>query len=276
MHCDTSRDTAVFTPLSFTASPPRASSSSEIAMLSIIIPARNDAAALSQTLDYLEALDKCHPIEIIVAASGDGQGTISAVRDRARLTWPDGSTRADLMNAAAGTAQGDVLLFLHADSFPPLNACHLIDGVLGDGDVVGGAFEHRFAERDWRLLVISAIDRLRYRTTRNYYGDQGIFVRASTFRQLGGYRKLALMEDLDFSQRMKRLGPTRLIRVPLDTSGRRFLDRGPWRTLLHCGWLVTLWTLGVDTERYAERWRGPADQAPGSCCRSHGRIQHLH
>lgn len=233
-------------------------------MLSIVIPARNDAAALRQTLDHLGALAKCHPIEILVAACGDVDGTTSAVRQRATLIWPQGSTRADLMNAGAAVAQGDVVLFLHADSLPPLNACQLIDDALEDSAVVGGAFEHRFAERDWRLFVISTIDRVRYRITRNYYGDQGIFVRASAFRQLGGYRTLALMEDLDFSQRMKRLGPTRLIRVPLDTSGRRFLDRGPWRTLLQCAWLLTLWTLGLDTERHAERWRGPADQLPGT------------
>ncbi|MEX2271935.1 MAG: hypothetical protein WD690_10710 [Vicinamibacterales bacterium] len=112
--------------------------------------------------------------------------------------------------------------------------------------------------------MISSIDRVRYRVTRNYYGDQGMFVRASVFCRLGGFRTLSLMEDLDFSQRLKRLGPTRLIEVPLDTSGRRFLQRGPWRTLLQCGWLVTLWTLGCSVEGHASRWRGPADRPPGS------------
>jgi hypothetical protein len=52
-------------------------------------------------------------------------------------------------------------------------------------------------------------------------------VRASVFRQVGGYRDVALLEDLDFSQRLKRAGRTVLIRVPLLTSGRRFLARGP-------------------------------------------------
>jgi hypothetical protein len=71
------------------------------------------------------------------------------------------------------------------------------------------------------------------------------------------------MEDLDLSQQMKRVGVTRLISAPVDTSGRRFLDRGPWRTLAQCVWLLTLWTLGADTERYAERWRGSPDCTPG-------------
>jgi len=233
-------------------------------LLSIIVPARNDADALKRTLDGLAALSCRQAIEMIVSASGDEAATTAAVGSRAALIWPDGSTRAALMNAGAAKARGDVLLFLHADSLPPANACELIQDVLQDAAVVGGAFEHQFLERDWRLRLISAVDRVRYRLTRNYYGDQGIFVRATAFRRLGGFGTLSLMADLDFSQRLKRLGRTRLIKAPLDTSGRRFLQRGPWRTALACGWLLTLWTLGMNTERYAERWRGPADQPPGS------------
>lgn len=55
-----------------------------------------------------------------------------------------------------------------------------------------------------------------------------------------------------------------LIPVPLQTSGRRFLARGPWRTFLFIVWLLFLYTLRLDTERYAERWRGPDDHPPGS------------
>jgi len=133
-----------------------------------------------------------------------------------------------------------------------------------DGRAVGGAFEHRFAEPAWSLRAITWINRVRYRLTHNYYGDQGMFVRASVFRALGGFRDLRLMEDLDLSQRLKRVGRTVLVPVPLVTSGRRFLARGPWRTFAFIVWLLFLHTLRVDTERYAERWRGPAERPPGS------------
>jgi hypothetical protein len=52
--------------------------------------------------------------------------------------------------------------------------------------------------------------------------------------------------------------------TPLVTSGRRFLAQGPWRTFFFIVWLLARWTLRLDTERYAERWRGPADRPPGS------------
>ena len=232
--------------------------------LSIVIPARNDAAALARTLDHLARLPGIAGAEIVVAAAGDVESTTAAAAGRARLLWPGGSTRAQLMNAGAAAAAGDVFLFLHADSFPPNDALALIARALADARVAGGAFEHCFAEPVWSLRAISWINRVRYRLTRNYYGDQGVFVRAAVFRALGGYRDLALMEDLDFTQRLKRRGRSVLITTELVTSGRRFLARGPWRTFAFILWLLALWTLRLDTQRYAERWRGPATRPPGS------------
>ncbi len=233
------------------------------ARLSIVIPARNDADALRRTLDSLSGVPGIANAEVIVAAAGDRRGTERAVAGRARVIWPGGSTRAALMNAGAASARGEILFFLHADSLPPVNGLELIERALADPRAVGGAFEHLFTEPVLSLRLITHINRIRYRLTRNYYGDQGIFVRAGVFRELGGYRDLRLLEDLDFTQRLKRRGRSVLIRVPLSTSGRRFLARGPWRTFFFIVWLLALHTLRLDTQRYAERWRGPADCPPG-------------
>jgi rSAM/selenodomain-associated transferase 2 len=232
--------------------------------VSVIIPARNDAAALARTLDHLARVGIAIAVEIIVGASGDPEGTARAVGARGRLVWPDGSTRAALMNAAATEATGDIFFFLHADSLPPPEAVAAIARALEDDRVVGGAFEHQFDEPVWSLRAISRLNRVRYRLTRNYYGDQGLFVRAAAFRRLGGFTNCALMEDLDFSQRLKRIGRTVLVRAPLRTSGRRFIARGPWRTLSIIAWLLLRHTLGLDTQRYADVWRGPSDRPPGS------------
>jgi rSAM/selenodomain-associated transferase 2 len=231
--------------------------------VSIVIPARNDALALARTLPRLAHVAAMDKSEVIVAAAGDRESTERVVADRARLIWPGGSTRAELMNAGAAVARGDVLFFLHADSFPSPRALVLIEQVMNDPRVGGGAFEHLFDEPALDLRLITYINRIRYRLTRNYYGDQGIFVRTSVFRELGGYRDLRLLEDLDFSQRLKRWGRSVLIREPLRTSGRRFVARGPWRTFFFIVWLLALHTLRLDTQHYAERWRGPADRTPG-------------
>ncbi len=232
--------------------------------ISIVLPVRNDAEALGRTLDALPRVRGMEAAEVIVAAAGDPEGTARVVGDRAGLIWPLGSTRAALMNAGAAAARDETLFFLHADSFPPPNALGLIGRALRDTRVAGGAFDHLFTEPVWSLRAITAINRIRYRVTRNYYGDQGIFVRAAAFRRLGGYRPMGVLEDLDFTQRLQRAGRAVLIPVPLRTSGRRFLARGPWRTFFAIVWLLTLHTLRIETEGYAEWYRGPAHRAPGS------------
>jgi rSAM/selenodomain-associated transferase 2 len=221
--------------------------------VSIIIPARNDAKVLRLTLDHLQRLRGIEAAEIVIAASGDAEETLNAVAGRGRIVSPDRSTRSALMNTGAGTARGDVLFFLHADSFPPLAALVEIQRVLQDETIVGGAFEHRFEETVWSLRLISWINRRRYFLTRNYYGDQGIFVRAEIFRSMGGYRDL-FMEDLDLSQRLKKLGRTKIIPLPLITSGRRFLTWGPWRAFSFIVWVLLLHSLRLDTQGYAARW----------------------
>jgi rSAM/selenodomain-associated transferase 2 len=231
---------------------------------SVVIPVRHDAEALARTLDWLTALPDVERAEIIVAAAPEPDATEAVAAGRARVIRPGGSTRAELMNAGAAGARGEILFFLHADSFPPAPAFALIERALADPRVGGGAFEHRFDEPSLHLRAITAINRARYRITHNWYGDQGLFVRAPVFRALGGYRELKLLEDLEFSRRLKRHRRSVLVPVPLRTSGRRFLARGPWRTFFMCWWLVARFTVGLDTERYAERWRGPAGHAPGT------------
>jgi uncharacterized protein len=232
--------------------------------ISILIPCRNDAVALRATLDGVSRLRGADAVEVIVAAAGDEKRTHETATGRATVVWPSGSTRSELLNAAAAVARAPVLLFLHADSQLPADAVPLIERALRDPGVLSGAFEHNFSERDWRLRIISTIDRIRYRVTRNYYGDQGQFVRTEVFRAIGGFPSVKMMEDLELSQRLKRVGRTALIRHPVRTSGRRFLQRGPWRTLVQCGLLLIVHACGADVDRYSEFWRGPEDQAPGS------------
>ena len=238
---------------------------------SIVIPVRHDATALGRTLDWLVALPDVERAEIIVAAAPEPDATEGVAAGRARVVRPGGSTRAELLNAGASIARGEILFFLHADSFPPARAFALIDHAMATPRALGGAFEHLFDEPGWSLRAITWINRARYRITRNWYGDQGIFVRADVFHALGGYRELRLLEDVDFTRRLKRRGRSVLVRAPLRTSGRRFLARGPWRTFFFCWWLVGRFTLGLDTERYAERWRETrrgADGLPGQSPRS--------
>ena len=66
---------------------------------------------------------------------------------------------------------------------------------------------------------------------------------------------MAILEDLEFSRRMKRAGRTVLIPYSVLTSGRRFLNRGITKTFLWIVSLLTFYSLGFDTDRYAKAYR---------------------
>ena len=234
-------------------------------MISIIIPAKNEEAHLGATLAYLRQHAPHPSAEIIVAEGGSADTTADVARHWATVVHAHDSTRAALMNAGARVARGDVLFFLHADSVPPSDFLTLIQAALADPLAVGGAFDHQFSEPVFGLWVVSTIDRIRFRLTKNYYGDQGIFVRRAIFNQMGGFPDRAILEDLEFSSRMRRLGRTVLIPRPVRTSGRRFLNGGITKTFLWIVWLLALYTLRLDTERYAALYRKDNDRRGTPC-----------
>lgn len=234
-------------------------------MISVIIPARNEAETLRRTLGRLAGCALGAPpgrAEYLVIVGESDDGTEAAAAGLARVVQRRECSRAALLNAGAAVAKGEVLFFLHADSLPPPDYVAAIEAALSDPTVVGGAFDHRFAEDVLGLRLVSWMNRLRYRLTRNYYGDQGIFVRRRLFRALGGFPDRGVLEDLAFSRLLKRSGRTVVIPSPIRTSGRRFLEGGIARTFLFIVWLLFLETCRLDTERYAHTYRRWAGQQP--------------
>lgn len=224
-------------------------------MISIVIPARNEEACLGETLAYLRQAAEDERVEIIVAEGGSTDRSADIARSLATVVHARDCTRAALMNAGAAAARGDVLFFLHADSIPPPDFSPLIRSALAGPRVVGGAFEQQFMEPVLGLRVATAVDRVRYRLTGNYFGDQGIFVRKEVFERAGGFPEKGILEDVEFCMRMRRLGRTVLIRKPVRTSGRRFLNGGIAATFFWIAALLARHRLGMDIERYAAAYR---------------------
>ena len=88
-----------------------------------------------------------------------------------------------------------------------------------------------------------------------HYGDQAIFVRRSVFEQLDGFAEIPFMEDLDFLRRLRRTGRVTLLKQPVTTSARRFLERGIARQQLINMILMIFFLLGVRPETL-EKWYG--------------------
>ena len=161
------------------------------------------------------------------------------------------------MNAGAAVATGDVLLFLHADTLLPGAA----DGAIHHA-VAGGArwgrFDVRITGGKALFPVIAALMNLRSRFSGIATGDHALFVQRTLFLQLGGYADQPLMEDIELSRRLRALFPPACLRLRVQTSGRRWQQRGVWRTV----WLM--WLMWRLRWRY---WRGVSPDVLARACR---------
>jgi rSAM/selenodomain-associated transferase 2 len=224
--------------------------------VSIIIPTLNEVHYLLSSIRSITS--QSGEFEIIVADGGSSDGTAKLAEPYAQIVYSERG-RAIQMNAGARQASGEVLLFLYADTVLPPDGLASLRQALSEGDVVGGTFTLRFdVESNW-LKLYTFFTRLKFRYF--HYGDQGIFVRRAIFEQLGGYKEIPLMEDIDLLCRLDGLGRVTLLKSPVTTSARRYLKRGLVRQQLFNTWLVVLYLLGVKPERLAEwYWSNP----PGS------------
>lgn len=157
--------------------------------------------------------------------------------------------RARQMNAGAAASKGDVLLFLHADTSLPSDARQAIKRALENPACVGGRFDARFDQDKGFGWLISRMMNLRSRWTGIATGDQAIFVRRSVFEQLGGYSDLPIMEDVDFTCRLKRTGQLAALRSKVTTSYRRWDAYGPLRTILLMWALRFLYWIGISPHK---------------------------
>ena len=158
------------------------------------------------------------------------------------------------LSAAAATACGDVLLFLHADTKLPAGWKALVETAVARG-ASSGAFRLAFDGGGARMAAVAFWANLRTALTRVPYGDQAPFVVREAYERLGGHRPWPLLEDVDLASRLKRAGRVVILRPKVRTSPRRYLEKGIVRTLLRNKWILLRYHLGTDPETLARLYR---------------------
>jgi len=154
------------------------------------------------------------------------------------------------MNLGASLAEGDILIFLHADTFLPPDALELIETAMEDRSCTAGAFDLAIDSDRPAFRLIEKVASFRSRITRIPYGDQTIFIRNRDFRDLGGFNNIPVMEDVEFMQRIKkRKGKICIIGRAVLTSPRRWEKEGIVYTTLRNWLLLCLYLCGVKPER---------------------------
>jgi len=215
--------------------------------ISVIIPVYQEETTIA---GLLECLLELGADEIIVVDGGSTDRTVEIASRYAQvLTAPRG--RAIQMNAGALAAEGDALLFLHADVRLRPGALDALRKALMDPHCAGGNFDLQFDGGGRAARVFSLINRWR-RQCGIFYGDSGIFCRRAVFGRLGGYQLWRILEDYDFARRLRKVGRLALLREPIMVSGRRWQNGGLCETLWSWFWVQGLYLAGVSPCRLAK------------------------
>ncbi|MGI8431349.1 MAG: TIGR04283 family arsenosugar biosynthesis glycosyltransferase [Chthoniobacterales bacterium] len=220
--------------------------------ISVVIPTWNDRAHLGRLLPELVRLETLH--EVIVVDAADDAATAEVVRAAGAtyLRAPE-PNRGAQMNLGAACASGEAVIFHHADGLLQPEHVSAIAQALRDPAVVGGAFYRKFDRRHPRLLWLETVARFLTRRGGTLFGDQSVFVRREVFTRLGGYAPIPLMEDMEFSKRLRRSGRIALLDPPMESSSRRHERRGAWRTSIQNGLFILLYYGGCSPHRL-HRW----------------------
>jgi len=220
-------------------------------LISIIIPALNEAMQIGSTLAAMRALrgDK----EIIVADGGSDDSTCDVAQSAGVIVVDTPRGRGRQMHAAVTASRGEILWFVHADTLPPQNALEAIEAVLADTRNAAGNFALEFSGSTRAARQMSWIYP-RLRRLGLSYGDASIFVRREVYEQSGGFRPYPIFEDLDLIRRLKRAGRFIHLDCPIVTSSRRFEGRylrswAIWITL------QVLYWIGVSPSFLARHYR---------------------
>lgn len=221
-------------------------------MLSFVIPVLNEAEALPVLLCTLRS--GFPRAEIIVVDGGSRDGSVAAAIPYANAVLMSQAGRALQMNLGAAAAEGDWLVFLHADTLPEFSEDMLLSQV--ETNQSWGFCKVGLQGGPWALRLISWAMNQRSRLSSVATGDQMLFVRRTLFDDLGGYADVPLMEDVEICKRLRRSHRPLALPLRVLSSGRRWEQQGVLVTILRMWALRFAYWLGVSPHRLWNHYYG--------------------
>jgi rSAM/selenodomain-associated transferase 2 len=233
--------------------------------VSIVIPTVNEEAALPRTLAHLRGLDPA-PDEVVVVDGGSTDRTVAIAESwGVRVLHTPLRRRSVQLHAGAEAARGELLCFLHADTWLPPDGLAIVRRTLHDPRVAAGGFVslmsgprgtrwatsfHNFIKTYYGPLLFRPVGFF-VRGLRLLFGDQVIFCRRAQYLRVGGFSDEAVMEEAGLCERLSRCGRIVQVKRTVVSSDRRVQRWGFVRA--HATYLgIALWwglRLGPD------RWR---------------------
>lgn len=223
-------------------------------MISIIVPVFNEEECIREVIVYLKSVVKGEEAELIIVDGGSTDQTQAICRQEGiRPVLSDAKGRANQMNKGASVAKGEVLYFLHVDSFPPSTLIGDIKESI-QGKVTSACYRLSFKPSN-RLLDLYAwftrfdIDYFRF-------GDQSLIVDRAAFFEAGGFDEtLIVMEDQEIVKRLKAIGDFKIIDKKIVTSSRKYKKVGTIKLQIVFACIVILYYLGVDQKALVQFYK---------------------
>lgn len=200
-------------------------------MISIIVPTLNEAKGISHTLSPLQPF-RGKSVEIIVVDGGSSDDTLQIAKPLADQVLSSRRGRAPQMNTAAAVAQGETLLFLHADTSIDAAALASLQHTVVTHKGSWGRFDVQPNRPRLAFRMITTLMNWRSCITGIVTGDQAMFVQHRLFEEVGGYPQIALMEDIALSRKLKSKSNPVCLSQPVTINMRYWEQHGILRSVL--------------------------------------------
>lgn len=211
-------------------------------MVSIIIPVLNEEKNIIKLQKNLEKLEG--DFEVIFCDGGSTDRTIERIESKYQVVT-NKKGRGYQMNAAAAKAKGDLLVFIHCDVELESDLLTKIPDNVKEGRAVG-YMKLRFDSAHFLMKICAFMSGLRASIRKIVYGDQGFVIRKELLERVGGIPQIPLMEDLEFSIRLRKNRiPFEMIKSTITTSARRFEENGMLSTMWQMQKMQVKYLLGA-------------------------------
>lgn len=219
--------------------------------ISIVIPTLNEGEQIRRAIDlaWQSGAD-----EVIVADGGSADGSLDFLKTQNCVVVSSAPGRGTQLNAGAAVATGDVFLFLHADNSLVESGCDQIRTALQDKSVLFGGFKQSVDNNKKIYRWIESGNNLRVKWQGLVYGDQAMFIRRDVFQHEGQFPSIVLMEDFEFSKRLRRISKPILLDGPTFVSARRWEKAGPINQTIRNWFLAAAYRFGASPTWLAKHY----------------------